>query len=173
MDRGGQSHIVNVAATTKRKLLKCKPRGFDDRGSVVIDVWPFRGVGLRSQWTRFCGWEGKMLRNKANGPADCMVTEKLQWFLTETMYEVAHWFDKRFPMSMSGPRCVDNFTIGVFQEARCQAREGPTAVLSVFSQWYSTVLVGLRHEEKESVEWRRLHVGAERGMNCEHMQALV
>ena len=31
----------------------------------------------------------------------------------------------------------------------------------------------LLHEEKEPVEWRRLHVGAERGVNCEHMQALV
>ena len=27
----------------------------------------------------------------------------------------------------------------------------------------------LPHEEKQPVEWRRLHVGAERGVNCEHM----
>ena len=39
---------------------------------------------------------GKMLRNKANGPADCRVTEMLQCLSTETVYEVAHWFDKRF-----------------------------------------------------------------------------
>ena len=31
----------------------------------------------------------------------------------------------------------------------------------------------LQHEEKEPIEWRSLHVGAERGVNCEHMQALV
>ena len=29
------------------------------------------------------------------------------------------------------------------------------------------------HEQKEPSEWRRLHVGAEREVNCEHMQALV
>ena len=38
----------------------------------------------------------KMLWNKANGPADCLVTEMLQCLPTETVYEVAHWFDKRF-----------------------------------------------------------------------------
>ena len=26
------------------------------------------------------------------------------------------------------------------------------------------------HEEKELIEWMNLHVGAERGVNCEHMQ---
>ena len=31
----------------------------------------------------------------------------------------------------------------------------------------------LQHEEKEPIEWRSLHVGAERGVNCEHMQVLV
>ena len=38
----------------------------------------------------------KMLRNKANGPTDCLVTEMLQCLPTETVYEVAHWFDTRF-----------------------------------------------------------------------------
>ena len=38
------------------------------------------------------------------------------------------------------------------------------------SKWYMTVLVDLLHEEKEPIEWRGLHVGAERGVNCEHMQ---
>ena len=47
------------------------------------------------------------------------------------------------------------------------------ALLSVFSKWKNSVLVDLLHEEKETKEWRRLHVGAERGVNCEHMQALL
>ena len=47
------------------------------------------------------------------------------------------------------------------------------ALLSVFSKWYTTVLVDMLHDEKELYEWRMLHVGAERGVNCEHMQALV
>ena len=29
------------------------------------------------------------------------------------------------------------------------------------------------HEEKEPIVLRSLHVGAERGVTCEHMQALV
>ena len=37
-----------------------------------------------------------MLRNKANGPADCLVTEMLKCLPTETVYEVTHWFNKRF-----------------------------------------------------------------------------
>ena len=37
-----------------------------------------------------------MRKNKANGPAECLVTEMLQWLPTETVYEVAHWFEKRF-----------------------------------------------------------------------------
>ena len=39
---------------------------------------------------------GKMLRNKANGPADCLVMEMLRCLPTETVHEVAYWFDKRF-----------------------------------------------------------------------------
>ena len=35
------------------------------------------------------------MKNKANGPADCRVTEMLQCLPTETVYEVSHWFDKR------------------------------------------------------------------------------
>ena len=43
------------------------------------------------------------------------------------------------------------------------------ALLSVFSKWYSTVLVDMLHEERWPIEWKRLHVGAEREENCEHM----
>ena len=46
---------------------------------------------------------GKMLRNKANGPADCLVTEMLRCLPTETIYEVAHWFDKRFKGECRAP----------------------------------------------------------------------
>ena len=43
----------------------------------------------------------------------------------------------------------------------------------MFSKWYTTVSVDMLHDEKEPSEWKRLHVGAERGVNCEHMQVLV
>ena len=38
---------------------------------------------------------GKMPRNMANGPADCLVTEMLQCLPTKTVHEVACWFDER------------------------------------------------------------------------------
>ena len=47
------------------------------------------------------------------------------------------------------------------------------ALLSVFSKLCTAVLVDLLHEEREPIVWKRLHVGAERGVNCEHMQALL
>ena len=47
------------------------------------------------------------------------------------------------------------------------------ALPSVFSKWCTTVLVDMLHDEKEPSEWKRLHVEAERGVNCEQMQALV
>ena len=58
-------------------------------------------IGLQERWVAvsvekvlLTRW--KMLKNKANGPADCLVTEMLQCLPTETVYEVAHWFDQRF-----------------------------------------------------------------------------
>ena len=36
------------------------------------------------------------------------------------------------------------------------------ALMSVFSKWYTTVLVAVLHEEKEPIEWVSLHVRAER-----------
>ena len=36
------------------------------------------------------------MKNKANGPSDCLVTEMQKSLPTETVYEVAYWFEKRF-----------------------------------------------------------------------------
>ena len=36
---------------------------------------------------------------------------------------------------------------------------------------YAAVVVGLLQEEPEPIEWKDLHVGAKRGVNCEHRQA--
>ena len=46
---------------------------------------------------------GNMMRNTANGPADCLVTEMLQCLPTETVYEVAYWFDKRLKGECRAP----------------------------------------------------------------------
>ena len=36
------------------------------------------------------------MKKEANGPADCLVTKMLQCLPSETVYEVTHWFNKRF-----------------------------------------------------------------------------
>ena len=46
-------------------------------------------------------------------------------------------------------------------------------LMSVLSKWCTTVLVDMLHDGKEPSEWERLHVGAERRVKCEHLQALV
>ena len=121
---------------------------------------------------------GKVLRNKANGPTDCLVTEMLQCLPTETVYVVAHWFDKRFKGECRAPEAWTILRLVFLMKLDAKLEQGlrgfrAIAVLSAFSEWYTTVLVELLHEEKESVEWKSLSVGAERGVNCEHMQALV
>ena len=45
---------------------------------------------------------GKMLRSKANGPAECLLTEMLQCLPTETVYVVVCWHEKRFKDIGSG-----------------------------------------------------------------------
>ena len=121
---------------------------------------------------------GKMLRNKANGSAYCLVTEMLRCFSTETVYEVAHWFDKRLKRDCRAPEAWEILRLVFLKKLDVKFEKGPRgfraiALLSLFSRGYTTVLVDVLHEEKEPVEWKRLHVGAERGVNCEHMDALV
>ena len=39
---------------------------------------------------------GKMMKDRANGTGDCLVTEMLQDLHMEAVYEITHWFEKRF-----------------------------------------------------------------------------
>ena len=36
------------------------------------------------------------MKNQANGPSDCLVAEMLQERPMEVVYEITHWFGKRF-----------------------------------------------------------------------------
>ena len=105
---------------------------------------------------------GKMLRNKGDGPADCLVTEMLLCLPTETVYG---------GVESSTPRVPQKKTDAKLEKGLRGFRA--IALLSVFSKWYTTVLVDMLHDEQEPSAWKRLHVGAERRVNCEHMQALV
>ena len=120
----------------------------------------------------------KMMKNKANGPADCLVTAMIQCLQMETVYEVAHWFEKRFRGECRAPEAWKILRLVFLKKPDAKLEKGlrgfrAIALLTVFSKWYTTVLVDMLHEEKKPIEWRSLHVGAERGVNCEHMQALV
>ena len=55
-----------------------------------------RGGRIRITVDRALRAREKMMKNKANGPVDCLVTEMLQCLPMETVYEVTHWFEKRF-----------------------------------------------------------------------------
>ena len=132
-----------------------------------------RRIQITADWVLRA--RGKMMKNKANGPADCLVTEMLQCSPLETVYEVTHWFEKRFrgecPAQKLAKFCAWCFSRNLTPSLRKDFRGlRAIALLSVFSEWYTTVLVDLLHEEKEPVEWKALHVGAERGVNSEHMQ---
>ena len=85
----------------------------------------------------------------------------------ETVYEVTHWFAMRL-----GVEAWKIFRL-VFLKKPDASLRGFCAIaqLSVFSKWYTTVPVDLLPEEP--TEWRSLCVGAGRGVNCEHMQALL
>ena len=118
------------------------------------------------------------MKNKANGPADCLVTEMLQCLPTETVYEVAHWFEKRFKGDCRAPEAWTILRLVFLKKPDAKLEKGhrgfrAIALLSVLSKWYTTVLVDLLHEEKGPIGWRSLHVGVGRGVNGEQMQALV
>ena len=91
---------------------------------------------------------------------------------------VAHWFDKRFRGESRAPEAWKVLRLVFLKKPDAKLEKGlrgfrAIAPLSVFSKWYTTVLVDMLHDEKEPSEWKKLHVGAERGVNCEHMQVLV
>ena len=107
-----------------------------------------------------------MLRNKANGPADCLVTEMLPCLLTETVYEVAYWFDKRFKGECRA-REAWKIRLVFLKKPDAKLEKGlrgfrAIALLSVFSKWYRTVLVDMLHDEMEPIEWKSWHAGTRR-----------
>ena len=97
---------------------------------------------------------------------------------TEVVYEVTHWFQKRFSGISKAPEAWRILRLVFLKKPDAKLEKGlrgfrAIVLLSVFSKWYSTVLVDMLHEEKEPIEWLSLHVGAEREVNCEHMLVLL
>ena len=106
---------------------------------------------------------GKVLRGESNGPADCLVVEMLSRLPTEVIYEVTHWFQKRSQGECRAPEAWRILRLVFLKKPDARLEKGlcgfrAIALLSVFSKWYTTVLVDLLHEEKEPIEWMSLHV---------------
>ena len=111
---------------------------------------------------------GKMMKNKANGPADCPVDGDAAVFADGDRVRDGVLVREAVQRGVSGPGGVENSSPCVSQKRQTLSfRKDYVAIspFSVFSKWYTTVLVDLLHEEKEPLEWRSLHVGAERGFN--------
>ena len=127
MDRGGQSTLKKSCdekmETSEVQVERIRYQG--SRGDSFVQSTVDRVLRARK----------KMMKNKANGPADCLVTVMLQCLRTETRYEAAYWFEKRF-------------------KGKCRAPEAWTILRlvflkkpNVFSKWYTTVLVDLLQEK--------------------------
>ena len=86
-----------------------------------------------------------MMKNKANGQRDSLVTELMPNLPMKAVYEVAHWFAKRFNGECLAPVAKLERGLRGFRAI---------ALLSVFSQWYTKVLVDLLRVE-EFARWGR------------------
>ena len=64
------------------------------------------------------------MKNKANGPADCLVAEMLQCLPTETVYEVAYWFEKRFKGLCRAPEAWKIFRLLFLKKPDAKLEKG-------------------------------------------------
>ena len=129
------------------------------------DSRPSRQIGTRQWWLGCCN-KNRDQQARGGGEGRCLVTEMLQCFPTETVYEVSHWFDKRFKGESLAPEAWKILRLVFLKKPDARLERDlrgsrAIALLSVLSKWYTSVFVGL------------VHVGAERGVNCEHMQAFL
>ena len=79
---------------------------------------------------------GKLMRNEANGPADCLV-KMLQCLPTEAENEVAYWFDKRLKGECRAPEAWKILRFVFLKKPDAKLEKGlrdfrPIALLSVF-----------------------------------------
>ena len=76
---------------------------------------------------------------------------------TETVHEVAYWFDKLLKGECRAPDAWKILRFVFLKKPDAKLEKGirgfrAIALFSVFSKWYTTVLVDLPHEEKEPIE---------------------
>ena len=116
-----------VIAHCERSEIMQRQRVSGDRRQAL------QGRRLQITVDRVLRARGKM-KNKANGPPDCCVTEMLQFLPTETVYEVAHWFDKRLKGECRAPEAWKILRFVFLQKpyAKLQKRDFADFVQSLF-----------------------------------------
>ena len=108
---------------------------------------------------------GKMMKHNASGPANRLFTEMLQCLPTETVYEAAYWFEKRFRGECRAPEPWTILRVVFLKTPDAKVEKGlrkfrAIALLSVFTKWYMTVLVDLLHEERGPIKWEKIARGS-------------
>ena len=87
------------------------------------------------------------MTNNSNGPADCLVTEMLRCLPTETVHEVAYWFDKQPKGECRAPEAWTILRLVFLRRPHAKLEKGLRGFRAialfecVFSKWYTTVLV--------------------------------
>ena len=115
------------------------------------------------------------MKNKDNGPSDCMLTETFQELPMQSVCEITRRLETRFRGGRRAPAARTNLQLVFLKKLDAKLDNGirgfrTIALMSVLAKWYAAVVVGLLHEEPEPTEW---NVEDERGFNCEHMHVLL
>ena len=99
---------------------------------------------------------GAMLRNKTNGPADCLVTELLRCSPTEIVYKGSSLVRQASDSKVNAelPEAWKVLRLVFLKKPDAKLEKGlrgfrAIALLGVFSEWCTTVQVDMLHDEKE------------------------
>ena len=93
------------------------------------------------------------MKNKSNGPADCLVTGMLQCLPMETVYEVTHWFETRFTGERRAPEAWKILRLVRRQAGDRDMRVGADG--GVNCEHVQTVLTNILQRQREWQEDRR------------------
>ena len=108
------------ADTLKYRLIGSDVRGSGDRRVAL------QGRRIQSTVDRVLRARGKMIWDKAKGPADCLETEMLQCLPMKTANEVAYWFDKRLKGECRAPEAWKTSSVGLPQKPDAKLEKGPS-----------------------------------------------
>ena len=89
----------------------------------------------------------------------------------ETVYESTPGFGKRFRGQCRARAAWAILRLVFLRKLDVGVRAIP--LMSVLAKWYTDVVVGLLQGRTRTSGIEGLHIGAERSVNCAHMQALI